>query len=388
MGPNRVLKTRKSLASKHNIDLILKFVNEKSIMSKWKSKDTMKNYIFNLHGFAEFLKEKKFEDLNLDDTIGYIDYMKKKINKKTNKGLKEITIEVAKARLMTFLKWLNDGERPKFLRDMKVKINPINVTLDQILTEEEVKELIKTAKNFRDKAIIAVLYETGCRIGEFLNMKIRDVKFDKFGAIAHVNGKTGERIIRLVNTVPYLKEWLRYHPDNREDNWFWVAKYDKDVKRLDYMSIWHTLKETALKAEMTKNVRPHIMRHSRITHVATKVSECVLRIMFGWTPGSDMPKIYTHLSGKAVDDAVLNGVYGISNGKEEKGSVIAPKRCSNCGEDNPSDYDFCLNCKWPLGDNSIWTPEKEYWKTITIEKLEKLVDEKLEEIVMKRMSNL
>jgi integrase len=349
----------------------------------------MKNYIFNLHGFAEFLKDKNFEDVNLDDTIGYIDYMKKKINKKTNKELKEITIEVAKARLMTLLKWINNGELPKFLKDMHVKINPINVTPDQILTEEEVKKLITATKNFRDKAIIAVLYESGCRSGEFLNIKIRDVRFDKFGALLHVNGKTGERTIRLVNTVPYLKEWLRYHPDNREDSWFWVAKYDKDIKRIDYMSIWHNLKESAIKAGINKNVRPHIMRHSRITHVASKMPESALRMMFGWTPGSDMPKVYIHLSGKDVDDIVLPGLYGINvKKKDENRSAMSPKKCSNCGEDNPSDNDFCLKCKWPLGDNSIWNPEKEYWKTITIEKLEKLVDEKLEEIVMRKMSNL
>jgi ribosomal protein S27AE len=102
-----------------------------------------------------------------------------------------------------------------------------------------------------------------------------------------------------------------------------------------------------------------------------------------------MPERYIHLSGKKLDDMTLKNLYRINTeGKKEKREIaMSPKVCPNCGESNPSDYDFCLKCKWALDNNSISRPEKEYWKTVTLEKLEKLVDEKLEEIVIRRMGN-
>lgn len=48
------------------------------------------------------------------------------------------------------------------------------------------------------------LYECGLRIGELLNLKLKNVEFDKYGAILTVHDKTGRRRIRLIATVPYL----------------------------------------------------------------------------------------------------------------------------------------------------------------------------------------
>ena len=381
-GPNGKLRVRKSLASEHNISLILKFVNERNIMSKWKSKDTMKNYIFNLHRLAEFLKNKKFEEVNKDVIISYIDYLMKFINKKTDKELKKITIEVAKSRIKSFFRWLYNGECPSFLKDMKVNLKPITVTPDQILTEEEIKKLIQVADNARDKAVVAVLYESGCRISEFLNIRLKNIKFDDYGAIINVSGKTGERSIRLVNSVPYLKEWLRYHPDKKEENGVWVSMHDKNVSKLNYIGVWFILKELAIKAGLTKNVRPHIIRHSRITHTASKLPESALRMMYGWTAGSDMPKVYIHLNGNDVDEFVLSRLYGknIGNAKE-RGSLIEPKVCYSCGEVNPSDYEFCSKCKLPLDIEAIKLGEKRFLLPI----IQKMIDRRMEEHRIKKV---
>jgi integrase/recombinase XerD len=386
---NKKVKLRKSLASEHNISLILKFINERDVMSRWKSKNTKRNYIFNLHSLAEFLKDKKFQDVGKEDIVEYVGLLMNKINKKTNRGLKKITIDVTKARIMTFFRWLYDGERPNFLKDMRVNLQPISVTPDQILSEEEIKRLIQIVDNIRDKAVIAVLYESGCRVGEFLNMRIKDIRFDEFGAIANLNGKTGQRSIRLVNSVPYLKEWFRYHPNSKEDSWLWVSKYDHDVERLDYMFIWHILKDTAKKAGITKNVRPHIIRHSRITHTASKLPESALRMMYGWTAGSEMPKIYIHLSGKDVDEIVLRRLYGKNTGSmAEKESLIAPKTCFNCGEVNPSDYDFCFKCKYPLDIETVKAREKKFLMSLTPEVIQKMIESRVEKALMKRDGRL
>lgn len=78
--------------------------------------------------------------------------------------------------------------------------------------------MIKACHNVRDKAIISVLYESSVRVGEFLGIKIKNVQFDKYGAVIVVHGKIGWKRIRLVSSVPHLSNWIEHHPlkDNPE----------------------------------------------------------------------------------------------------------------------------------------------------------------------------
>jgi integrase/recombinase XerD len=72
--------------------------------------------------------------------------------------------------------------------------------------------MIENATNLRDKAFISTLYESGCRIGELLPIKLRSVVFDEYGAVLIVDGKTGMRRIRLISSVPLLANWISNHP--------------------------------------------------------------------------------------------------------------------------------------------------------------------------------
>src|SRR3990170_1809035 len=83
---------------------------------------------------------------------------------------------------------------------------------EEILTEDDIKKLVESANNLRDKAFILVLYESGCRIGEILSLRIRNVQFDDYGAALIVNGKTGDRRVRIILSAPKLASWIEYHP--------------------------------------------------------------------------------------------------------------------------------------------------------------------------------
>jgi len=77
-------------------------------------------------------------------------------------------------------------------------------------------------------AMIHVQYEAGTRPGELLSLRLKHVKFDQYGAIIHIDGKTGPRPIRLVTSVPSLAAWFDAHPlkDNLESP-LWI-KLDKN----------------------------------------------------------------------------------------------------------------------------------------------------------------
>ena len=78
--------------------------------------------------------------------------------------------------------------------------------------------MINHTDNARDKALIAVLYESACRAGEIANMNIKDVVTDQYGAVVMVDGKTGMRRLRLIDSSPYIAQWIDQHPtkDDRD----------------------------------------------------------------------------------------------------------------------------------------------------------------------------
>jgi len=61
--------------------------------------------------------------------------------------------------------------------------------------------MIDAAMTPRDRAIISVLYESGCRAGEFLSMRIKNISFDRCGTVIVVHGKTRYRRMKLVSSV-------------------------------------------------------------------------------------------------------------------------------------------------------------------------------------------
>lgn len=99
-----------------------------------------------------------------------------------------------------FYKWLksNCEEYPEEVKWIKAKLKKnYEKTPEQILTREEVELIATKARNLMEKAFVLCLYESACRISEFLNMKIKDVQFDQYGCFILVSGKTGWRRIEF-----------------------------------------------------------------------------------------------------------------------------------------------------------------------------------------------
>ena len=98
-----------------------------------------------------------------------------------------------------------------------------------MLIESDVLKLIEYAKHQRDKAMIALLWDIGARIGEIGTLNIRHLSFDEYGAIVNVRGKAGYRRIRAVWSVQYLKAWLQVHPEGyNPDAPLWITFNNKE----------------------------------------------------------------------------------------------------------------------------------------------------------------
>ncbi|MFZ5501120.1 MAG: tyrosine-type recombinase/integrase, partial [Candidatus Micrarchaeota archaeon] len=300
-------------------------------------------YLRMLSRLAEKFFEKDFEDANRKD----IEKILAKIEASELAAWTKRDYRVALKKFYRFLR--GTDEYPPEVSWIKTSIrNSKHLLPEGLLLEEDIEKLIRAALSARDKAFIAVLYESGARVGEILGMSIGQIEFLDVGAALMIHGKTGSRRIRIVSSVPYLAAWVNAHPNKGDKNApLWVnMNYKGGGKLAHYAVIRKMLKATAARAGLKKKVNPHHFRHSRATYLATKWTDAQMKAYLGWEQSSDMPGTYVHLSGRNMDDAVLS-LYNF-NKKEEEKSRLEPKKCARCGLLNESTNERCSGCAAPL----------------------------------------
>lgn len=194
-----------------------------------------------------------------------------------------------------FYKWLegDDEYYPKKVRWLKTNYRRHDMP-KEILSMREVHDILEAACCFNTRVLISLLWETGARIGELLKVRAGNVSFDDYGAFVVVDGKTGCRRIRVIESAGALKRLTKR------------ARANKKLFPFSYNTYAERIKRCVDAAGITKRVTPHLFRHSRATYLANYLTEFQLKKMFGWTMSSDMPAVYVHLSGADVDTALLN----------------------------------------------------------------------------------
>ncbi|RLI09932.1 hypothetical protein DRO42_02920 [Candidatus Bathyarchaeota archaeon] len=224
---------------------------------------------------------------------------------------------------------------------------------DRLVLPEEFEALMRTAKHPRVKALIAVLYESGCRKGEILGLRIRDLVFGEAYAEIRIKGKTGERTIPLVYSVPYLRAWLQVHPDRAPLNPLFATVINGEIREMNPSSPNFILKELSQKAGLVRIIHPHMLRHTRLTELARSgLGEYQLKSFAGWTPDSRMAARYIHLAGRDHVAAVLEaqGVPVEAVRAERPRPLLRTEECPNCGGRVGPDMMFCPGCGYVLDD--------------------------------------
>ncbi len=203
---------------------------------------------------------------------------------------------------------------------------------EDLLSKEEIRAILDGAISTRDKALISLLADGGLRIGEALNLRVKDFHPDEYGGYLMVQGKTGPRRVRLIDSVPYLSAWLRDHPQ-REDGdapLFLQLGRNRGAPLL-YAAARKAIRSAAERGGVdVSKVNPHNFRHTRATVLARKVPEAPLEAQMGWVPGSQMSAVYVHLSGRDVDEAILRS-HGIDVNGEGEEEARVPRSVPGAG---------------------------------------------------------
>ena len=159
-----------------------------------------------------------------------------------------------------------------------------------------------------------LLYDGALRIGEALGLKIKHLVFDSYGGYIMIpKSKTGMRRVRLVDSIPYLKNYLeKEHPNKNDPNsYLFVGVEGKGSRQSDIgmpiesIAIRTLFNRIAKRSNLKKKVYPHLFRHTKLTEMAKDFTEQEMKIFAGWTAGSNMPSVYVHLSGEDVEKKIL-----------------------------------------------------------------------------------
>jgi len=376
-----------------NKEIIHNFV--KHLAAEDLTKVRQSKYIYTTVQISRRIKNKDFTKLNKDsieDLVGGIN----------NSDFSEWTKRDYKIILKRLIKYIREKEGKRFLEGRyPLEVSWISSTMKktrkklpkELLTIDDIKELAEGTLNLRDKAFILFLYESGSRIGEILNLKIKDVEFDKFGARIILFGKTGARKIRIIASAPSISNWIKHHPTNKnKDSWLFCSLNHPNMgEQGQYFYFNKLLRVTKKRVKLTKPVNPHHFRHSRATELAKKITEAQLCNYMGWIIGSREAATYVHLSGRDTDKAILK-LHGLAEEETEK-ETFTPINCPRCGIDNSPGSKFCSGCSLGLDEKSII----DYDKKIEDEKTELLLlknkwkkenmEKVLEEILSKTLKN-
>ena len=292
------------------------------------------------------------------------------------------TYNLYRVHLIRFFKWLyypdiEADERPKppvveNIQQLKRKEKSIYKPTDMWTSENDLL-FLRYCPSKRTKCYHMMARDTSCRPHELLKLRIKDVNFkitpDKYQyAEVLVNGKTGSRPLVLIDSIPYLKDYLdQEHPQPENPNAILLSGNKKSfgraigIKTLESIyrryekEFFPRLLESPnvlpedkpkIKELLKKPWNPYILRHSSLTEKSKILKEHILRQYAGWSIGSSMPQKYLHYYGNESSESILQA-YGIMP-KDQQVEQLRPKQCPNCSEPNKPDSKFCAKCRMVL----------------------------------------
>ncbi len=269
------------------------------------SANTRQAYERDLRLFCKTLGFKNSDALvnvSREQITGYMTQLKEK-------GLAAATIARKLAAIKAFYRFMTAEGYMDANPAEVVEAGTKGIKLPRVLSEDEVVRLlnqpdITTAEGFRDRTMLEVLYATGMRVSELINLTLERVDLNMKYIIAFGKGSK-ERIVPLGSVAAeFLQQYLEKvrpkltHAD-RNTNIVFLAFGGHELTRQRF---WQIIRAYGRKANINKALTPHILRHSFATHLLDNGAD--LRSVQELLGHSDISttQIYTHLTNKRLRD--------------------------------------------------------------------------------------
>jgi site-specific recombinase XerD len=265
------------------LDYIRVFLDEKRLSS---SPGTIRQYEHVLEGFRRF-SDKPPEAISRPEVVRYLNHVM--FDKRLSRATASNILSVLKSFYSFMLEnGYADANPTRGINNIRIdKKAPV------YLTVQETRDLIDTAVDRRDRILVSMLYATGVRVSELVNIRKRDVDFDR--NTIKVFGKGSKERIVLVPAA--LIEDIRLYCAGVEG--------DSRVFGLTPRTVQRDIKTLARRAGIKKNVTPHKLRHSFATHMIQNGGSVVAIQKLLGHASLNTTQIYTHYN---VDE--LRDMYG------------------------------------------------------------------------------
>lgn len=285
-----------------NYDIITEYELYLKVEKKY-SINTINTYITNISSFSEFVN-KNFKNVEEEDIKKYLMHLNK-----NNISEKSVANKISS--LKSFYKYLIIEKITSKSPLDKIELPKIKKTLPKALSIEEVNILLNIPLNdkfdYRNKAMIELLYATGLRVSELVNLKLNNINFDQ--EYLKTMGKGSKE--RIVPIGEYAMYYLKYYIDNyrndflrdKESEYIFISNQSKKMTRQTFFLL---LKKIAKKEGINTDFSPHTLRHSFATHLLRYGADLrSIQELLGHSSISTT-QIYTHVEKEKVKEEYKN----------------------------------------------------------------------------------
>ncbi len=267
------------------------------------SANTLSSYLRDIRQLGQYMDEYLPHWLiNADesDLLDYIGWMK-------NYGKSAATVSRCIASIKNFYLMLYQHNLIEVNPAARIVADKIAPKLPQILTNEEVELLLSQpkcvdAKGYRDKAMLELLYATGIRVSELIDLDITDINLN--AGVIRCHSRKKERMIpvhaKAVSAVRHYMEKVRPYmiaePDERS------LFVNISGERMTRQGFWKIIKYYQKKADIQKDITPHTLRHSFAAHLLENGADIhAIQQMLGHADLSST-QLYTQVINKQLKD--------------------------------------------------------------------------------------
>ncbi|MCF0148486.1 MAG: tyrosine-type recombinase/integrase [Clostridium sp.] len=239
---------------------------KEALLKSHKSENTVYAYVTDVNLYVKYLNSK---EINIDETdnvsvLGYIQHL-------LSQGKSERSINRIVISLRSFYNYLKDQEVVREIPKIYYKNTSTTRKLPEILTIEEVDRIIRIVdkdsnKGIRDNALLELMYATGMKVSEIINIKVFDVNLE-LNFVKCLDNKHFERLIPIGRSaVIALNEYLSIRDRvacEGVENLF----VNLNGNQLTRQGVWRIVKEYSHKAGIKKEVNLNTFRHSFAVHL-------------------------------------------------------------------------------------------------------------------------
>lgn len=269
------------------------------------AENTVAAYQRDIRRFHEWLGPRNLVKLNISELSDFVGFL-------NSRELAPASIARTVVGLKMYFRYL---QLEGILVDNKVELlgsQKLWQRVPEVMSPKEVERFLNAPKryeiyHFRDRALLELLYATGCRASELSNLRLRDMHLEE--GYCKVQGKgSKQRMVPLGEAATkavsdYLKRLRPQLVAKRPDETDWLL-LTRSGRRLRREAIWELVKKYALEADIDVSISPHTLRHSFATHLLAGGADLrQVQEMLGHASISTT-QIYTH-----VDQSRLKKVH-------------------------------------------------------------------------------